>query len=246
MAGRKGFLQPKRVTNVTFAMSPYTATSDDETITVDTSGGSVTVNLVAAPADTQYVCIKKITTDANTMTIGRNGSNITGAAANIVDSRTDFPDYIMQFDLTNNSWWQLDQQTTLAQQDIAPNTLDATVTANFVSAGTIAAIDGVFVIPVADASANVDVIVTQKVKIVDFWFVSTGIAAAAGDTVTLQNGATPITNAVSKTTTAKALVRPTTFDDTQCVIAAGGTLRIAAVHVTNVSGIAYVSVVRSA
>lgn len=45
-------------TNVTFAMSPYTVTSTDYFISVDASGGAVTVNLPDSPTSNRQFIVK--------------------------------------------------------------------------------------------------------------------------------------------------------------------------------------------
>lgn len=90
---------------ITHATTGYTVTSADQTILVDTSGGVVTINLTASPDDGQIVNIKRITTDGTTLTIGRNGNNIEGAAANFTDSNAGTSFYTFQYDSTSGSWW---------------------------------------------------------------------------------------------------------------------------------------------
>jgi len=75
-----GFIQ-NIVTKVT-GDSPYTVLATDYTILADTSGGSITCTLPAAPPAGTIYHFKK-TAAANTLTIGRNGNSIDGAAADL-------------------------------------------------------------------------------------------------------------------------------------------------------------------
>jgi hypothetical protein len=64
----------------------YTVTGTDAVILTNSSAGGFTVTLPAAPATAQMVFIKDVGGNvggANTLTIGRNGKNIDGAAADI-------------------------------------------------------------------------------------------------------------------------------------------------------------------
>lgn len=92
---------------ITVADTPYTVLATDITLLVDTSGGAVTATLPAAPTDGMLVNIKKITTDATAMTIGRNGKSIEGAAADIVTTAANRPNYQLQYNASANTWWIL-------------------------------------------------------------------------------------------------------------------------------------------
>lgn len=102
-------------------------------------------------------------------------------------------------------------------------------------------------IDVADATGNTDVVLTHKTRVIDAWAVNTGIAAhAANDTWQVKNGAAAISDAVAKTATVNAVKRIGTIDPAQAEIAAGGTLRIAAVKDTNAAVTVYVLGIRVA
>jgi hypothetical protein len=58
-------------------------------VLVDTSSASVTATLPAAPTAGHVCYIKKIAA-ANTMTVGRNGKNIDGAASNLSTTVNNF------------------------------------------------------------------------------------------------------------------------------------------------------------
>jgi hypothetical protein len=100
---------------------------------------------------------------------------------------------------------------------------------------------------IADASADTDIVVTSKIRVVDFWILNKGAAAhAANDVVTLKNGADAISNAVAKTAATDIIVRATTLDDSKTDIADGGTMKFTAVKDTNVACEAYVLAYRIA
>lgn len=125
--------------------------------------------------------------------------------------------------------------------------LDAKHVTTIADANVVGGIPFLYRINVADGTGNTDVTVTYKSRVVDFWFVNTGIAAhAANDTIQLKNGASAISAALAKTATVNATVRATTMDPSQVEIAAGGTLRIAAVKDTNSAVTAYVLCVKVA
>lgn len=74
-------------------------------------------------------------------------------------------------------------------------------------------------------TGDVDVIVEHKLRVVDVWYIGTA-AGGAGDTITVKNGATAITNALDVNVADKTIVRAGTIDDASYDIAAGGTLRV--------------------
>ncbi len=116
-----------------------------------------------------------------------------------------------------------------------------TPTSVVASDSVIGGVPVLFTQAILDASADTDIIVRDKLKVVDFWFLNTGIAAHATlDTIQLKNGTTAMSNAVAKTATVNGVVRVGTLDPAQTVVAAGGTLRITAAKNTNVAGVAHI------
>ena len=83
----------------------YTITTSDYAVDADTSGGGFTVTLPASPSNGDEYVITKITTDANVLTIGRNGKNLQGAAANITYAGTGRQSLTLQYDSTAGGWW---------------------------------------------------------------------------------------------------------------------------------------------
>jgi hypothetical protein len=82
------------------------------------------------------------------------------------------------------------------------------------------------------ATVDVDYVVVPKVRVLDVWCVK---EAADGheseDTITVQNGATAITNAMAiGANNDTSITRASTLNDAAQEIAAGGTLRVAVVR----------------
>jgi hypothetical protein len=73
-------------TNVTFGMSPYTVTATDYYISVDASGGAVTINLPDSPAANREFVVKDRLGVANTNNI--TVKSLTGAST--VDSQASY------------------------------------------------------------------------------------------------------------------------------------------------------------
>jgi hypothetical protein len=116
----------------------------------------------------------------------------------------------------------------VAQNNIAPNALDATVAANVPNAAAVGGLTVLFRIDIADAATgDVDVTpLTHKVRVVVAWAVKTSANAAAANTVQVKNGTNAITDAMSININDQAIVRAASIDDAQHEIAAGGTLRV--------------------
>jgi predicted RecA/RadA family phage recombinase len=133
------------------------------------------------------------------------------------------------------------------QDKLDPASLDGTVAKVVANANVIGGVPVLFRIDCADASANVDVVSTHKIRVIDAWALNTGIAAhAANDTWQVKNGANAISDAVAKTATVNAIKRISTIDPAQAEIAAGGTLRITTVKDTNAAVTVYVLAIRVA
>jgi hypothetical protein len=133
----------------------------------------------------------------------------------------------------------------VGEDRLAANQVTGRAIANLANAAVIGGIPVLHRIDIADASADTDVVLTHKTRVVDFWFLNTGIGAhATDDTITLKNGATAISDVIAKTATVNAIKRASTMDPAQVTISAGGTLRITAVKSTNVAVTAFVLGVR--
>jgi hypothetical protein len=84
----------------------------------------------------------------------------------------------------------------------------------------------VHVFSIADAaSADYDLVITDKIEVIDVVAMKTSTAGGAANTVTIKNASTAITGALSLNIADTTLARATTIDDAASTIDAGGTLR---------------------
>lgn len=92
------------IRNITHSLSPYTVLSTDYFIGCDSSGGTITINLIASPSSGMVVQIKDATGQAGThsITINGNGNNIDGAASITLDQN-----YANVGVIFNGSQWNL-------------------------------------------------------------------------------------------------------------------------------------------
>lgn len=130
------------------------------------------------------------------------------------------------------------------QQEVALNGTDVRTVAN---ANAVGGIPVVHIVTIANAaSGNTDVTLTHKTRVTGARVVLTA-AGNAGNTYTVQNGATAITDAITPGATDKTVADAATIDDAAHEIAAGGTLRVAHVRAGGSSAaIVYVTGVRVA
>ena len=117
--------------------------------------------------------------------------------------------------------------------------------ANTASDNAIGGIPMIYEIAIEHASADNDIIITHKSKVLDFWFIPSGVPSV-NDKVQLFNGVHAITDNIACVATESAVVRATTIDDTYSTINASGTMRVTAVADTAVAGKAYVMAIRVA
>lgn len=131
---------------------------------------------------------------------------------------------------------------------VPAGTLNGTTLANVANVGVIGGIPVLHRIDVPDVAGNTDVTLTHKTRVIDFWFLNTGVAAhATDDTIRLFNVGNAITPVMPKTAAVFGIVRAATMDPARVEIAAGTVLRITAakgVGTLNVAVTAYVLGVR--
>jgi len=109
---------------------------------------------------------------------------------------------------------------------INPNTLTGTVAANVADANVIGGLPQLFRINTAGgATANTDVTVTHKIRVIDAWVVNNA-AGTTSDTIQVLNSTSAITNAIDISGGDKTVARAGEIDDAAHEIAAAGTLRI--------------------
>lgn len=75
-------------------------------------------------------------------------------------------------------------------------------------------------------TGDVDVTLTHKTRVIEVWAIQKGGAGGAGDTITVKNGASAITNALDLNVADNIIVRAGTIDDATNEVAAAGTLRV--------------------
>ncbi len=105
--------------------------------------------------------------------------------------------------------------------------LKGTQVATVATGNVVGAVPVEHLITVADgATADIDAVLTHKTLVTGVTVIKGQAAGGAGDTITVKNTATAITDAMSINVAAKTVVRMGTCDDAQSTINAGGTLRI--------------------
>jgi predicted RecA/RadA family phage recombinase len=130
--------------------------------------------------------------------------------------------------------------------DLPAQSIDGADADNVANANIIGGIPVLHRVNIADGAGDTDVVLTHKTRVVEVWAVKTAANGGAGDTVTVKNGATAITDAMSLNINDKLIVRAASIDDAQHEIAAAGTLRVTAANVTNNACTVYVLGVRVA
>ena len=101
---------------------------------VNTTSGAVTVNLPSSPSAGDVVAVSDYagTAGTNNITIGRNGSNINGSAANLTIENTDSAITLVYVDGTQG--WKATNTSSLADVELQPEYITAT-------GGTITTVD---------------------------------------------------------------------------------------------------------
>ncbi len=115
----------------------------------------------------------------------------------------------------------------VTQVKIAPNSLDGTIAGNVGDANVLGGIPQIFRIDTpGGVTANTDVIVTHKIRVIDVW-VENKTGGSASDTIRVFNGAIgAITNAIDVSGGDVSLARTSELNDAFYEIAASGTLRV--------------------
>lgn len=115
----------------------------------------------------------------------------------------------------------------VTQAKLVANSLDGTVAKNVASGDVIAGFKLVYVVAVpAGATANIDTVITHRVRVIDAHLIKRSAAGGGAGTITVQNAGTAITNAMSIDIADRTILAAATIDDASWDIPAGGTLRI--------------------
>ena len=129
--------------------------------------------------------------------------------------------------------------TKIAESAVAPFNVANTATSGVGMAYTVT-------IAVPDAAGDVDVTIPYKSEVIDVQTLKRGGAGGAGDTLTIKNLATAITNAISLNTADNTRTHATTIDDATSTISAAGTLRATAAKASDCECTVIVTLVRRA
>ncbi len=135
-------------------------------------------------------------------------------------------------DVTNKKLYQNTNTKASPTWTSQSDAFDAAKLANVANANVVGGVTVVHRITATNLSADVDVVVSHKIRVLDVWAVATA-AGGAGDTITVKNGATAITDAVDLNVGDKVVKRASTIDAAQHEIAAGGTLRVTGASAVN-------------
>jgi len=109
---------------------------------------------------------------------------------------------------------------------------DGTVVKVAADVNIIGAIPVIHRIMATALTGDVTVVLTHKTRILDVWTNAVG-AGGAGDTITVKNVATAVTNAIDLNVADKTVVRATTLDNAQVEIAAGTNLVVSGASAVN-------------
>tara|TARA_R110000868_G_scaffold142096_3_gene359225 strand:+ start:1235 stop:1732 length:498 start_codon:yes stop_codon:yes gene_type:complete len=114
---------------------------------------------------------------------------------------------------------------------LAPNSLTVPDVASAALTGVGIPVAVTFEIP--NTAGDYDVVLPAKMEVYGMTTIKVGSNGGAGDSVTLKNLATAISNAVSLNSSVGALATASTMDPAQYTVSAGGTLRVTAAKVTH-------------
>ena len=133
----------------------------------------------------------------------------------------------------------------IALADIAAASLDGTIAKVVADDNVIGGLGLIHRIDIANSTADTDVVLTHKTRIVDYWGYKTGANGGAGDTVQIKNSTNIISESFDlSSTNDKKRFQFTEIDDVYHEIAASGTLRVSANSSTNCACTIYVLGVR--
>jgi hypothetical protein len=129
----------------------------------------------------------------------------------------------------------------IAEKDVLFNSMSAMIAREYVAADTAPVMVGYYRQAISGAG-TINVTVDRNIEVMDAWCVKTDGLGGVGDTVTVQNAASAITDAMSLNVADNLVVRADEIDDANYQIAAGGTLRFVTVEASDADCICYVKV----
>lgn len=129
--------------------------------------------------------------------------------------------------------------TKLADQAVVPNAL-----ANVAATGI--GCEFVVSMTIPDSAGDVDVTIPVKAEVIAVTAIKRTSLGQNGDQVTIKNGASAITNAISLNLADNATTGATSIDDATSTISANGTLRATSAKATNCSALVIVRLLRRA
>jgi hypothetical protein len=204
--------------------SPITVLATDEVVCTNlTVAGAVAVTLPAALPIGKVVEIYDTKGDAgtNTVTVTPTGGTINGAATATITVNYGGMRLVK---VAANTWEKHPGTTSTVSGLNGGNS--AVVADSQVLGGNLV----VHTISVPDAAtADYDVVLTNKTEILDVVVQKRAGAGAASNTITVKSGTNAITAALDLNVADQALVRAAALNDANSTIAAAGTLRVSAV-----------------
>lgn len=133
------------------------------------------------------------------------------------------------------------QGTKIVEKDLLFNSMSAMIAVEYVASETRPMLIGLFRQVIAGAG-TINIVMDRNVEVIKAWCIKTSLIGGAGDTVTVQNGANAITDAMSLNVADKVVVDAGTIDDANYQITAGDQLRFVTAEVTDSNCICYVKV----
>lgn len=130
--------------------------------------------------------------------------------------------------------------------DVA-NSRDDTIVANVADSNVLGGIHVIFRKNVsAGITADLDVTVTNKIRVIDAWLVKTNGAGGGAGSIQVKNGTSAVTDAMSIDVADTTITRATQINDANHEIAAGGTLRFTRTRTasTDETCVVYVEAIR--
>ena len=207
-------------------------------------GDGTTVASVAVSGDAALSSAGAVTLTAGVLAAGATGRAL--MAAGFFDAATVLDKFAANsFDATNVD--DAFATGSIGEDRLTAAEVTGRAMAVVANANVIGGIPVIHRITIANATADTDVTLTHKTRVLDVWLVKTGANGGAGDLITVKSTAAAITDAIDLTIVTDTLIkRAASIDDANHEIAAGGILRVSAVSATNCACEVYVMGIRVA